>query len=132
MPSNQYLLMPRHNEIRGGHVENTVPPIWFENARVTLFTQIEQLTSPTAQFGVVRRATYDYARELFYGGEVKIVTTVSHIGNSSATFYQEAWQNDKIAVTAESILVMIDSEQGGKLNLSTASCDYLKTLMRAE
>jgi len=130
MPSNQYLLMPRHNEVGGNHVRNTVPPIWFEEARFKLYPIIQQLTSDTARFGVVRHASYDYTRELFYGSEVKIITSVSHIGNSSASFYQQAWQNDKIAVTAETVLVMIDGERGGKLKLSSASCDYLKTLMR--
>src|SRR5690606_40090530 len=51
---------PRDAEINAGHVVNTVPPVWFEDARFGLYAPIQELSGPDALFGIVRKASYDY------------------------------------------------------------------------
>ena len=122
-------LMPQDNEIRNGHVSNTVPPRWFEQARIATYRPAEQRTGPNALFGIVRSASYDYLRELLPGIEVEIRTGLSSIGNTSVVFYQEAWQKGQLTVTAKTVVVMIDSGQRVKLAFSAASREYLKGLL---
>ena len=129
MASVSCMISPRAAEVRGHHISNTVPPIWFEEARVLLYADIELATAPTAQFGVVRRATYDYLRELFHGGDVEIKTSVKSMGNSSAIFFQEAWQFDKLAMTAEIVIVMMDRSTNQKLAISEQGRELLAALM---
>ena len=128
MASVSCIISPRAAEVRGNHISNTVPPIWFEEARVPLYPEIERATSPVARLGVVRRAIYDYQRELFHGGDVEIRTSVKSIGNSSAVFFQEAWQFDKLAMTAETVIVMIDGSTNQKLAISEQGRELLAAL----
>lgn len=122
------LFMPVDADIGAGHVVNTVPPRWFEAARLPFYAEVETRTGPDALFGLVRKASYEYLRELWPGEAVEVRTAVRHIGTTSALFYQEAWQRGELAVTAETVLVMINRARRGKQSLSAESRAYLATL----
>ncbi|KJS08684.1 MAG: hypothetical protein VR73_04860 [Gammaproteobacteria bacterium BRH_c0] len=126
-----YTLMPQDSEIGSGHVVNTVPPKWFEQARIATYQPVEQRTGPNAVFGLVRSASYDYLRELWPGIEVEIRTGLHSIGNTSVVFYQEAWQEGQLAVTGKTVVVMIDRDKRIKLAFSPASREYLAGLLIA-
>lgn len=122
-------LMPQPSEIAGGHVVNTAPPKWFEQARIATYQPVELRTGPNAVFGLVRNASYDYLRELWPGTEVEIRTGISSIGNTSAVFHQEAWQQGQLAVTGKTVVVMVDREKRAKLAFSPTSRQYLENLL---
>ena len=107
-----------------GHVPNFVCPLWFEKARTALREHATTLGEDGTVFGIVRKASYEYLREVLEG-EVTIKTSISHVGNSSAVCRQEAWQFDQLAIVAETILVLVDTKGRGKLHLSQAARDYL-------
>jgi len=123
------LFMPADADIGAGHVVNTVPPRWFEAARLPLYHEVESRTGPDALFGLVRKASYEYLRELWPGEAVEVRTAVRHIGTTSVLFYQEAWQRGQLAVTAETLLVMISRTQRRKEAFSPESRAFLATLM---
>lgn len=121
-------ITPRSSEISGGHVSNTVPPVWFQDARLDICQAVSELNGENALFGVVRSAKYDYERELYFGSAVEIRTAIRKIGNSSVVFFQEAWQNQHRAVTAETVILLIDTVTGGPSTLSDPSRIFLKNL----
>ncbi|MFA5494269.1 MAG: thioesterase family protein [Porticoccaceae bacterium] len=123
---------PRDAEINAGHVVNTVPPVWFEDARFGLYAPIQELSGPDALFGIVRKASYDYQRELLPGAPVTILTGITRLGNSSAVFYQEAWQHDQRAVSAETVILLMDGRQRRKMDFSPASRRYLEQLLMVD
>lgn len=125
----RYTLMPHDSDTGSGHVVNTVPPKWFEQARFETYQPVALRTGPNAVFGLVRSANYDYLRELWPGIEVEIRTSVASIGNTSVVFYQEAWQQGQLAVTGKTAVVMIDNEKRTKLAFSPASREYLQGLL---
>lgn len=122
-------LMPEDSDIGSGHVVNTVPPKWFEQARIETYQPVQLRTGPNAVFGLVRSASYDYLRELWPGIEVEIRTGLSSIGNTSVVFYQEAWQQGQLAVTGKTVVVMVDRERRVKLAFSASSREYLAGLL---
>src|SRR5690606_27165768 len=118
-------------DIGAGHVVNTVPPRWFEAARLPLYHEVETRTGPDALFGLVRKASYEYLRELWPGEAVEVRTAVRHIGTTSVLFYQEAWQRGQLAVTAETLLVMISRTERRKQAFSPASRAFLAPLLES-
>jgi acyl-CoA thioester hydrolase len=128
----EFRLQPRFADMGERHVRSTAIPVWCEEARVSLYEEVSRRAGETAVFGVVRRAEYDYRRELYYRAEALIRTAVQAIGTSSATVVQEIWQNDQLAVRALVVLVQVNRVTGEKLPLSTASRIYLEELMSAD
>lgn len=127
----EFRLQPRFADMGERHVRSTAIPVWCEEARVSLYGEVSRRSGETAVFGVVRRAEYDYRRELFYGSQASIRTGVKSIGNSSATFVQEIWQDGLMAVSALVVLVQVDGHTGAKLPFSQESRRYLESLLVA-
>lgn len=123
------IVTPRISEITHGHVGNSVLPIWFEEGRAPFFAPVAARTSPDAILGIVRRATYEYLREVLYGADVEVRTAVKGYGNTSVTFRQEAWQHGQLAVVAETVTVQVDAKERRKLPLSDESRQHLDELM---
>lgn len=93
-----------------GHVNNTSLPLWFEVARnpfYKIFNPDMQLDSRKWNLIMVH-LDVDYLDQIYYGNTVEIRTYVSHIGNTSVTVYQEAWQNNKKKSTGKVVLVYFD------------------------
>jgi acyl-CoA thioester hydrolase len=102
-------ITPKFADIDGlGHVNNTVLPGWFEQAR----NQIYRYFNPDFDFKnwnlILARYEIDFVSQLFYDQDVEIKTWISHIGRSSFEVYQEAWQNDSLATIGKTVLVHFD------------------------
>ncbi|MFM4720921.1 acyl-CoA thioesterase [Aeromonas bivalvium] len=118
---------PRFQETDAlGHINNTVPAVWFESAREPLF----RLFSPDLDVGdwhlIIAGYAVQFKRELFYGQPVTIRTWVSRIGTSSFTLWQEAWQGGELAVTGETTLIHFDYQTRQSVPLDEGQRDGLR------
>ena len=93
-----------------GHINNTTPAVWFEQARNPFFRMFSpdlKITHETWPL-IMAHTDYDFVGEMFYGYDVEIRSGVSRIGTKSFTVYQEAWQKGKLCVTGNAVIVYYD------------------------
>ena len=93
-----------------GHINNTVPVVWFELARNPLFEIFDpNLELKRETFSLIMAHTdYDYIGQLYFQHEVEIKTWISRIGTKSFTAYHEAWQQGRLCVKGSAVLVHYD------------------------
>ena len=93
-----------------GHVNNTVPVVWFELARNPLYAVFDpELNLDKKTFPLIMAHTdYDYVGQLYFKYEVEIRSWVSRIGTKSFTMYHEAWQQGRLCVKGAAVLVHYD------------------------
>ena len=93
-----------------GHINNAVPVVWFELARNPLL----KVFDPALEFRretfplIVAHTDYDYTDQLYFQYEVEIRTWISRIGTKSFTVYHEAWQQERLCVKGNAVLVHYD------------------------
>lgn len=107
-----------------GHVNNTVLPVWFEDARTPIFRLFTPDLNPQDWHLIIARIDVDFLGELFYGQSVEIRTGMKKIGNSSMVINHEAWQNGEIKARGSAVMVHYD-------HTAKASCPIPDTI-RAE
>ncbi|MCL2805666.1 MAG: acyl-CoA thioesterase [Treponema sp.] len=104
-------VQPRFGDIDGlGHVNNIVPAVWFEMGR-TPFLKIfdPELSLDKKNFPlIIAHTEYDYMGQMFFKDEVEIKTWVSRIGNKSFTIQHEAWQQGRLCVKGNVVIVHFD------------------------
>jgi acyl-CoA thioester hydrolase len=98
-----------------GHVNNTVPPVWFELARTRIMKIFDpSLTLTRETFPLILVHTdFDFTGQLYIQPEIEIKTWISKIGTKSFTISHEAWQKDRLGVKGNAVIVCYDfnSEQ---------------------
>ena len=104
-------ITPRFGDSDGlRHVNNTVIPSWFEQAR----NQIYRIFNPEFAFEswnlILARYEIDFVRPLAINGDVKVRTWVSRIGTSSFEVSQEAQQAGAVCTRGRTVLVHYDFE----------------------
>ena len=102
-------ITPRFGDIDGlRHVNNTVIPGWFEQAR----NQVYRIFNPAFEFEtwnlILARYEIDFVRPLFINRDVQVRTWVSKIGRSSFEVSQEAVQADALCTRGKTVLVHFD------------------------
>jgi len=93
-----------------GHINNTVPVVWFELARnpiIQIFDPGLDLKRETFCL-IMAHSDYDYIDQLYYRYEVELKTWVTRIGTKSFTVYHEAWQQGRLCVKGSAVLVHYD------------------------
>jgi len=93
-----------------GHINNTVPSLWFEIARtriMKIFDPELALTKESFQL-IMAHTEYDFVGQMHFKHEVEIKTWISRIGNKSFTVYHEAWQQGRLCVTGSAVIVHYD------------------------
>ena len=106
-------IQPRFQETDAlGHINNTVPAVWFESARDPLFRIFSPELDVHDWHLIIAGYTVQFKRELFYGQPVTIKTGVRRIGSSSFTIWQEAWQQGELAVGAGDTTGELESKGG--------------------
>ena len=105
------IISPRFGDMDGlRHVNNCMIPIWFENARTPIF----RIFNPSMQVDfehwnlIMARIEADFLREMFWGYDIRIVTRLVKLGNSSFTVGQEAWQQDNLCAMGTAVHVHYD------------------------
>jgi acyl-CoA thioester hydrolase len=102
-------ITPRFGDIDGlRHVNNTVIPGWFEQAR----NQVYRIFNPAFEFEtwnlILARYEIDFVRPLFINRDVEIRTWISRIGTSSFEVAQEALQGGEVCTRGKTVLVHYD------------------------
>ena len=93
-----------------GHVNNIVPSHWFELARTPVMQYFDpDLTLSRKTFPLIMAHTeYDFVGQMFFRYDVEIKTWISRIGTKSFTVYQEAWQQNRLCVKGNAVIVHYD------------------------
>jgi len=104
-------VLPRFGDLDAlGHINNTVPSIWFETGR----TQVLQIFDPDLTVDkknfplIMAHIDFDFIDQLFLRSEVEIRTWISRIGTKSFTVSHEAWQEGRLCVKGNAIIVHYD------------------------
>ena len=93
-----------------GHINNTVPANWFELSRnplLKIFHPVLELKRETFSL-IMAHTDYDFVDQLFFQHEVEIKTWISRIGTKSFTAYHEAWQQGRLCVKGNAVMVHYD------------------------
>jgi len=99
-------ISPKFNDIDGlGHVNNTVIPCWFEQARNDVYRFFNPQFDFTNWNLILARFEVDFLGQMFFDKDITIRSYISHIGHSSFDVYQEAWQNNKLCAKGKTVLV---------------------------
>jgi acyl-CoA thioester hydrolase len=119
-----------------GHINNTVPVVWFELARNPLFKLFDpgmRLTRETFPL-IMAHTDYDYTAQLYFQHDVEIRTWISRIGTKSLTAYHEAWQQGRLCVKGSAVMVHYDFniEQSTPIpdNMRKILSQHLKTAVQ--
>lgn len=100
-----------------GHLNNTIPFVYFEEARIEFFKSIglmqEWTKKSTETIPVIANQQCDYLKQVFFGEELKIYVKVNEIGNSSIDIHYMAEAIDgSIAFVGRGTLVQISTITG--------------------
>ena len=102
---------PRFGDVDGlRHINNTVLPNWFEQARNDIF----KIFNPDFDLDlkswnlIMAHIDLDFINPLYYGKSIEIKTGIIKIGRTSFTVHHEAWQNNKLAVKGNAVCVHYD------------------------
>ena len=93
-----------------GHINNTAPALWFELARNPFFRFFSEdlIISYETWPLIMAHTDYDFVHQLFFQYEVEIKSGVSRIGTKSFSIHHEAWQNGKLCVKGNAVIVYYD------------------------
>jgi acyl-CoA thioester hydrolase len=119
------MVTPRFGDIDGlGHVNNIVPGEWFEMARTPVMRffdpdlELKKTTFPL----IMAHTDYDFKDQIFIRSDVEIKTWVSKIGTKSFTIFQQAWQEGRLCVEGNAVIVHYDFN----IEQSTPIPDHLR------
>jgi acyl-CoA thioester hydrolase len=102
-------ITPRFGDIDGlRHVNNTVIPGWFEQARNPIYRIFNPEFAFEAWNLILARYEIDFVRPLGINGDVTVRTWISRIGSSSFEVSQEAVQGEVICTRGKTVLVHYD------------------------
>jgi acyl-CoA thioester hydrolase len=105
----KYQITPKFGDIDGlGHVNNTIIPGWFEQARNEIYRYFNPNFSFKTWNLILARFEVDFVAQLYFHSDIEIHTYISKIGRSSFEVYQEAWQNDMLCTKGKTVLVHFD------------------------
>ena len=94
-----------------GHINNTVLPVWFEQARTPIFRFFTPDLNPKDWHLIIAKIDVEFVGELFYGSEIEIRTWIEKVGNTSFVIYHEAWQGDTLGARGHAVMVHFDHDQ---------------------
>jgi acyl-CoA thioester hydrolase len=104
-------IVPRFGDADAlGHINNTAAALWFETARRPIF----EMFCPDLVFSIetfpfiLAHSDYDFVGELFFHHEVEIRTGIARIGTKSFTIHHEAWQEGRLGITGNAVIVCYD------------------------
>lgn len=96
---------------RQGHVNNVNFAFFLEAGRSDVLHERHDLRDEGCQF-VIATSTIDFLDELHWPGDVRIGTGFIRVGNSSATFCQALFQDDRCVATSTSVIVQVHIAEG--------------------
>ncbi|WP_368734694.1 MULTISPECIES: acyl-CoA thioesterase [unclassified Corynebacterium] len=104
-------IRPRYSENdAAGHINNTVYPVWFEDARRELFSIFDPKLTPNPWNLLMVRSEINFKKEVTWVDEVIVHTYVKRIGNSSISLYEELHQSGSLCATSVVTYVNVHPE----------------------
>lgn len=102
-------LQPRFSETDAlGHVNNTVLPVWFEDARTPIFELFCPGMDTNNWHLIIAKIDVEFLSEIYFGKSVEVRTFMTKIGNSSMVVAHEAWQEGKLAAKGSAVMIHFD------------------------
>jgi acyl-CoA thioester hydrolase len=102
---------PRFSETDAlGHINNTVLPVWFEQARTPIFRFFTPSLSVDEWELILAKIEVSFLKQLYYGVQIEIRTYIESIGRSSFVVFHEAWQKGEKAAEGKAVMVHFDHE----------------------
>jgi acyl-CoA thioester hydrolase len=102
-------LQPRFSDTDAlGHISNTTLPVWFEQARMPLFSIFHPTLDVKTWPLIIARVEIDFVAQSYWHLPVEVRTGVGKIGNSSFHVIQEAWQDGKQIARGTAVLIHFD------------------------
>lgn len=100
-----------------GHINHTVVPVWFEQARTPIFEMFNPGQDLKVWNLILKRIDVDYVGQIFLGSDVTIHTTLKSLGNSSLVIHHEARQNERVVAQGDVVLVYFNYEAQTKATI---------------
>ena len=102
-------LSPRFCETDAlGHINHTVLPIWFEQAREPVFRIFNPGLDLKQWQLVIARIDVEFVKQLRFGQDVEIRTGLDKVGNSSVYIHHEACQGGELCARGKAVLIHFD------------------------
>ncbi|MDR4889160.1 acyl-CoA thioesterase [Bacillus sp. HNG] len=100
-----------------GHLNNTVPFTYFEEARIQYFNKIgfmQKWTDKSSEaIPVVASQQCDYLKQVFFGEQLKLYVKINQLGNSSMDIHYMAKDKEgSICFVGRSTLVQMSKRTG--------------------
>ncbi|MFS0865554.1 acyl-CoA thioesterase [Fredinandcohnia sp. 179-A 10B2 NHS] len=100
-----------------GHLNNTVPFAYFEEARIEFFNHLgfmQKWTEETSiTIPVVANQQCDYLKQVFFGEQLKLYVKINQLGNSSMDLhYMAETQKGSICFVGRSTIVQMSKLTG--------------------
>ncbi len=99
-----------------GHVNNTVPFMYFEEARIEYFKSIgfmqNWVHNAREEIPVVADLQCDFLEQLFFDDEIDVHVKVARIGNSSVDLHYMGTKEGKVYFTGRGTIVQISKKTG--------------------
>jgi len=123
-----------------GHVNNIIYLKWCETSRVELFCRMWNIKNLNMDDVIENRGigpilanfNSNYRIPIRYPDVIQIKTRITHIGNTSFGIEHEMYSKNngsKIVFDAESVVVMVDYKNEGKVQLDSDSKKTLEAFM---
>jgi len=93
-----------------GHINNTVFPYWFENAREEIFKIFTPDLDPQKWVLILAKIEVDFKAQCFYGTDVEVNTYIEKLGNTSFVILQEVIQQETLVAVGKSTMVHFDHD----------------------
>ncbi len=105
----KYKIEPRLSETDGlGHINNTVLPVWFEEARKDLFRIFNPSLEVKTWNLILKRFEVEIVNQINHTSPVTIITYIEKIGEKSLIVQQEASQDNIKVASGKTVLIHFD------------------------
>lgn len=111
-----------------GHIDHTVIPVWFEQARGPIYRILNPSESFATWNTIIRKLELDFLSPIHHRLPTEVRSQVTAIGNTSFTVVQELWQEDRLTATCHAVIVHFDYQSQQKAPLPDAIRQQLKSL----
>lgn len=113
-----------------GHVNNNSYGIYFEVARIAMWTELYKGNFwKQPQFGLMRASHIEYHRETHYPSSMDIGVRILKTGNTSAGIVVGIFVGDQCHATSHSVMVMVDAKTHSVVLISDDWRAMAKTYM---
>lgn len=113
-----------------GHLNNTVPFIYFEQARIDLLNKqpiMENAVSSEAKtIPVVADLQCDFLGQIYFGETVRVYVKYAKFGGSSVDIHYMGVVDGEVRLTGRSMLVQVDSKTGRSVKWTESQLEKIK------